>query len=280
MANITTILKNPVLYKDALDEKEKNTFSWHTHADDIRSSQVFSLSAFGSLRKYTEKDEIINSLLCSCFKDITTGKWTIEPEANDRKLLGEMGNQPTSIDMLFTSKDAVICMESKYIEDAKTGFGGCGQYKDGNCKGFYGPGSDEKCRTQAWCRLENWDGKRSPRLYWSLGKRYCKPEVFRMQAHGETCPFFGPFYQLMRNVLFAATFAEVKGLSHWGVVAICPKKNAIPLTHQVNSLKRTILLSEFQDNVQLIQYEDYISILNLYEGQPSVLGDHLQKYLP
>ena len=279
MADIAAILKNPVLYEDALIEKEKQNFNWHTHADDIRSSQVFCLSAFGSLRRYTEKDEIINALFGSCFKDIKTGKWIIEPEASNRQLLGESENQPTSIDMLFMSKDEVICMESKYIEDAKTGFGGCSQYKK-DCKGFYGPGSDKKCGTQAWCRLENWDGKRSPRLYWSLGKRYFQPEVFNMQRQGETCPFSGPYYQLMRNVLFAATFAEVKGLSSWGVVAICPEKNAFPLTEQVNSFKEKIVLSEFHDRVKLIHYEDYISILKSYEGQPSVLGDHLMKYLP
>ena len=279
MADIAAILKNPVLYEDALIENEKEKFSWHIHADDIRSSQVFCLSAFGSLRRYKEKDEIINTLFGSCFKDMAPEKWIIEPEANDRKLLGESGNQPTSIDMLFTSKESVICMESKYIEDAKSGFGGCSQYKK-DCNGFYGPGSDAKCGTHAWCRLENWDGKRSPRLYWSLGKRYFQPEVFNMQTQGETCPFSGPYYQLMRNVLFAATLAEVKSRPYWGVVAICPEKNAFSLTRQVNSFKEKILLPEFHNRMKLIHYEDYISILNSYEGQPSALGDHLEKYLP
>src|SRR6056297_1681302 len=94
MADITAILKNPVLYEDALIENEKEKFSWHTHADDIRSSQVFCLSAFGSLRRYKEKDEIINALFDSCFKDIKPGRWIIKP---DRLLDSKNGIDGTSL---------------------------------------------------------------------------------------------------------------------------------------------------------------------------------------
>lgn len=273
MADLEAILKNPVLYEDALSKKEKVRFNWHTHADDERSSQVFCLSAFGSLRRYKEKDEIINSLFGQYLNGIEPGKWTIKPEATNRTYLGESGSQPTSIDMLFISKKAVVCMESKFIEDARTGFGGCSQYKS-DCNGFYGPGSDNKCGTKAWCRLENWDGRRSPRLYWSLAKRYFKPEVFQMQVEGKICPF-AQNYQLMRNVLFAATMAEKKALTNWRVIAICPRKNVIPLTDQMETFKKKILLPEFQDNVQLIHYEDYISLLKTHLGKPYELGTFL-----
>lgn len=280
MADIEAILNNPVLYKDALMEGEKNELSWHTKAHNPLSSQVYCLSAFGSLRLYADKEKILNDLFGGRFKGLEPGTWTIQPEVSDSNLLGESGlQQTTSIDMLFTSEKAVICMESKYIEDARDGFGGCSQYKK-NCKGFYGPGSDQKCGTQAWCRLENWDGRRSPRMYWSLGKAYFQPKVFKMQVEGDTCPFYRHNYQLMRNVLFAATFSEKRSLPYWGVVAICPKNNEIPLKKQIQGFKEKILLPEFQDRIQLIHYEDYIRILKSYPGEPSKLGDHLETHLP
>ena len=269
------------IYPGALTGKEKVRLKFHTHADNERSSQVFCLNAFGTLRLFPERDEIINRLFRKTLNGIEPGTWTIQPEASERTLLGESGQQPTSIDMLFTSEKMVICMESKYIEDAKSGFGGCSQYKDGNCRGFYGPGSDKKCGTQAWCRLENRDGKRSPRLYWSLGKAYFQPEVFRMQTEEkESCHFFGPNYQLMRNVLFAATFAEKHSLPYWGVVAICPEKNKDSIEKQIDQFKERILLPEFHDRLNLIHYEDYIQILKSYEGEPSKLGNYLEAHLP
>src|SRR6056297_805963 len=124
MADITAILKNPVLYEDALIENEKEKFSWHTHADDIRSSQVFCLSAFGSLRRYKEKDEIINTLFGSCFKDMAPEKWIIEPEANDRKLLGESGTSLQVLicclhrkSQLFVWNPSISKMRSQVLED-------------------------------------------------------------------------------------------------------------------------------------------------------------------
>jgi len=159
---------------------------------------------------------ILNAFLSESFPylfdSVQTGPWTITAEAGDRSLLGEWGRQPTSIDALCVSPAGVVAIESKFDRDAHDGFGTCSRARvtektDRACEGFYGPGSDRRTGTAAWCRLEMWEGRRSPRLYWTLGKAYFKPSVFQRQVVGETCPFSGPTFQLMRNFLFAASVA-------------------------------------------------------------------------
>ena len=89
--------------------------------------------------------------------------WDVELEAERSELLSEYGpGQASSVDALIQSRAAVRCLESKFLCDALDGFGGCSQPKK-HCGGFYGPGSDLKTKTKAWCRLEVWDGERSPR---------------------------------------------------------------------------------------------------------------------
>jgi hypothetical protein len=158
-------------------------------------------------------------------------------------LLNEHGTrQPTSIDALCISSQEVICIESKFATDAEHGFGGCSQFSRGACKGFRGPGSDNATQTAAWCRLESWDGSRTPRTYWSIGKRYFQPSAFREQGSGDICPLRGPNYQLMRNFLFAASLAEVEQKSYWGVLTIAPRKFAPKLVDQVNGFRDGVLL--------------------------------------
>jgi len=151
-------------------------------------------------------------------------RWSIELEVENPSLLNETGKgQPTSIDVVLKTSKQILTIESKFDRDASEGFGPCGQAnseKSAKCAGFYGPGSDLKRKTNAWCRLEGWDKGRSPRLYWSLGKAYFKPEIFNLQKRGEWCPFAGSNYQLMRNFLFAATLAqrERKDSEWWSCV--------------------------------------------------------------
>jgi hypothetical protein len=171
----TDPLSNPTLHPRALTETERAPgFKWHSHASSPRSSQVFCLSAFGTLRSIEAKDRILESLFRKALPGFPSRprarRWTIRPEAESPELLSEFGvKQPTSNDALCVSSDEVICIESKFATDAEHGFGGCSQFPKA-CAGFRGIGSDIAKRTGAWCRLENWEGARSPRSYWSLGK--------------------------------------------------------------------------------------------------------------
>ncbi len=96
---------NPTLHPKALSDAERSPeFKWHSHAASPRSSQIFCLSAFGTLRSMQERDQILETLFCSAFsgfpKRERPRRWQITPEAEMPQLLSESGSQPTSIDAL------------------------------------------------------------------------------------------------------------------------------------------------------------------------------------
>jgi len=260
-------LDNPTLHPNALTEKERApAFKWHTHCGSPRSSQVFCLSAFGTLRSLREKNRVLEDLFRRALPDFPhrprSRRWEIIPEAEKPELLSEHGsNQPTSIDALCVSSKEVICIESKFATDAMHGFGGCSQFSRKACRGYRGPGSDLATSTAVWCRLERWDGRRSPRAYWSIGTRYFQPLVLQQQGPGDSCPLRGPNYQLMRNFLFAASLAEKEGKTYFGVLAIAPRRVSAKLANQVDDFRRNVLLPEFQDRITLVDYETYASCL-------------------
>lgn len=260
-------LRNPTLHPRALTEHERDPdFKWHPHSQSPRSSQAFCLSAFGTLRSIAARDRILEGL----FRHALPGfprrnrprRWSIVSEAERPELLSEFGTQQaTSIDALCVSSDEVVCIESKFVTDAAHGFGGCGQFPS-KCAGFRGPGSDAKKQTRAWCRLENWEERRSPRTYWSFGKTWFRPEIFQQQKAGDTCAFRGSNYQLMRNFLFAAAMAERDKKSHFHVLTIGPRRFAPVLAEQVATFRREVLLPEFQDLIAFVDYEEYADLLD------------------
>ena len=65
----------------------------------------------------------------------------------------------------------------------------------------------------------------------------------------------------MRNFLFAASIAERDRKSHFGVLAIGPRKYAPLLTEQVAAFRRDVLLPEFRDLIAFVDYEAYADIL-------------------
>lgn len=282
------ILANETLHPNALLANEAaGDFSWHNAAHEPKSSQVFCVSAFGTLRHLEARDTILHRLLGPLFSAVQTKsarprRWDIGLEVEDADLLGEHGvAQPTSIDAVLTSSQEVICIESKFIVDAWDGLGGCRQALPNNgkppsCHGFYGPHSDAKMETLAWCRLETWEGRRSPRLYWLLGRSFFQPHLFDRQQKGDECPFRGGNYQLMRNFLTAAMRAQRDGKTFFGVVVICPQATCEKIAEQVGRFRKDVLLSDFSDRVQFVTYEQYIGVLRTCGDEPTELGTFLE----
>lgn len=257
---------NPTLHPDALlDDEKKTGFPWHVYADSERSSQVFCLSAFGTLRGLDAKDPVMDALFARAFPGtaLATGQrnWRLQPEASDSDLLSEAGAQPTSIDMLCTAEDAVVAIESKFASDAAEGFGRCSQAGKRACAGFRGPGSDLRTGTSHWCRLEVAEGDRSARAYWTLGRRWFRPEIFARQANGEVCAMSGPNYQLMRNFLFAVTMAERDGKGSFAVLTIGPQRFQDVLSRQVDAFRRDVLQPAYADRIAFVDYETYAYLL-------------------
>lgn len=259
--------EHPWLYPLAVKADEQ--IKWHSFAERENSSQALCLSAFGSLRAsefVNVRDDSIASLVGIAFPKMRTKarprRWDIQVEVEDATLLSEFGSsQPTSIDTLLTSSKEVVAIEAKFDRDASEGFGTCGQHRTKKCAGFYGPGSDMATNTSTWCRLENWEGKRSPRSYWSIGKRFFRPSVFTEQSKNDVCRLRGSSYQLMRNFLFASAYAQKYGKQAFGVIIICPRKNDGILKLQLAEFFEQILLPEYQENIALINYEDWADIL-------------------
>ena len=206
-------------------------------------------------------------------------RWTVELECEEPDLLNERGQgQPTSVDAVCTTSTDVIAVECKFDSDAKAGFGACSQDSAGTCAGYYGPGSDQRRQTDSWCRLENWDGRRSPRLYWALGRSYFQPAMFQQQNPGERCPFAGSNYQLMRNFLFAASYAERYKKSSFGVAVVCPSNRDSKVREQLEAFRTSVLLPEFQNRIQLLHYESLIQrIHGSDDSSASELGNFLTK---
>jgi hypothetical protein len=140
--------------------------------------------------------------------------------------------------------------------DALEGFGSCGQFPD-RCHGFYGPGSDKKTRTSSNCRLETADGGRGARSYWQRGKAFFQEDVFVDQRLGEACPFRGSSFQLMRNVLFAAS----SGAPAWATLAIVPNKVSSVVRKQAATFRQQVLKPEYRTHLAVSPYEDLIDLL-------------------
>jgi hypothetical protein len=251
------VQRNPTYRAGALTEAEGVRIRWHSPLSE-QSSQVFSVSAFGSLRHLADGQEILQKLLTRHFPKVgLNGPWELVLEHSDRRVLDESGPvTPTSLDVFCLSESSAICIESKFIVDAREGFGPCSQFPK-NCGGYYGAGSDLKTSTAASCRLEVADGSRGARSYWRKGKSRFRESVFATQVSGQVCPFRGPNFQAMRNMLFAASSARAA----WATLAIVPDRMGDVLRAQASAFREQILLPDYSDRLAVATYEDLIELL-------------------
>jgi hypothetical protein len=251
------VQRNPTYRTGALTDVEGLRIRWHSPSSE-QSSQVFCVSAFGSLRHLADGQEILQELLTRYFPSVGLhGPWELALEHCDRSVLDESGPvTPTSVDVFCRSESSAVCIESKFIVDAREGFGPCSQFPK-NCGGYYGAGSDLKTGTMANCRLEVTDGSRGARSYWRKGKSRFRESVFATQIGGQVCPFRGPNFQLMRNVLFASSSAPAT----WATLAIAPDRMGDDLREQVNAFGEQVLLPQYVDRLAIATYEDLIELL-------------------
>jgi len=256
---------------------------WHSHADLGNSSQTFCVSAFYSLTLMAVRDNVLNALFSIAFPTMPapakTG-WDISPEKMDRLLLGEGGRQqPTSIDVFCASRSAVVCVESKFDRDAKDGFGGCSQARDGHCLGYYGPGSDAKTRGSEWCRLNAAEGDRTARSYWKLAKGFFEAGVFREQQPADDCPFKGPNFQLMRNFLFAEESAMSSAKPWFGMLVVAPERRAELVKRQVAAFRERVVAAPYRDRVAFVPYETYTEAVAAQGADGAELSAFLRQRL-
>lgn len=118
------VQRNPTYRTGALTDVEGLRIRWHSPSSE-QSSQVFCASAFGSLRHLADGQEILQELLTRYFPSVGLhGPWELALEHCDRSVLDESGPvTPTSVDVFCRSESNAVCIESKFIVDAREGFG-------------------------------------------------------------------------------------------------------------------------------------------------------------
>lgn len=98
-------------------------------------------------------------------------------------------------------------------------------------------------------------------MYWTIGKMYFRPEVFREQKYGDVCPFRASNNQLMRNFLFVATGLTAPAAKNFGLIVICPRRRRSLLVTQLELFRKNILLPMYHQHISLVYYDDYLDLL-------------------
>ena len=210
------------------------TFSWHKGAHAAHSSQALAIDVFGTIKTSSDRDLILDALATTL--GVPAGSpWTITLEWTARPtLLNEP--RPTQVDVYLENPSSVILMECKFTEQDG---GACSQTVKRNnsipCNGNYAAsilsppslppvvnGNPSSLR----CALSE-----KGIQYWDI-----VPKVFHLDAQTDyhPCPFAGPAYQWMRNLVVAYKVARQKNKQPAVVIvyADCP---GLPMTQKVRS---------------------------------------------
>lgn len=268
---------------------------WHKGVGQPHSSQALCVSVWGTIAEHPRRAALLSRIFRAAgLASAPDTSVEVTCEVVDRpRLLNETGagTRPTSVDALVEWSGGTVAVESKLTEPH---FDSCGQVTgrpaagQGSspgpaCSGRYESGSDLKTRSQAPCRLQVWDGDRAPRLYWQVGWDLFEPEVLRPPRR--PCPFAGPSYQLMRNLVFAKAAARprsrrIDGASlpviefrEFGLLVAHADshRHAAGRRRQFEDF-RALLRPEVRPQVALIAYEDIADIL-LREGLADLASD-------
>jgi hypothetical protein len=236
-----------------------DTFPWHvgrkgaidTHVP--HSSQALAIDVFGTIKISPDRDTILDALAQNIGLP-PGGPWTLSLEWTARpSLLNEP--RPTQVDVYAESPHAVILCECEFTEQEG---GACTQTVKRTdsitCNGNYvQPINDRNDRTSR-CALS---GKGI--LYWDI-----IPKVFHLDAEAEyqPCPFAGPAYQWMRNLVVAYKVARQKN-KRPAVVIVYAESPSLPIAQTVKSRAWTAFTKTVrQDQVPLHvrSYQDMLAL--------------------
>lgn len=255
------ICQNPTLFP-GLARLLGPDFPWHSGAGGPRSSQALCLSAWVPLAQLEVRHPVIEEVVTTALPALpgdARRRWEVGVEVRRPDLLGEQGGFPSSIDVLLESQDAVVCVESKYLGDAREGFGRCGQFP-GECAGFHGEGSDLAGRSSCSCRLAVPEGARAARRYWDVAQRLFAPQALAEGSEVGSCPLHR-FYQLARSLFFAAEWARLGGQQHFGALGIAPAATAATIERQAREFAAGALLPQHAGRVAIVHYESLVAVM-------------------
>jgi hypothetical protein len=212
-----------------------DAFRWHSESSGAdaykeHSSQALTIDVFGALKVAEHRDAILGSLAARLGLP-AGGPWKVDLEWRDPdNLLRE--RQPSWIDAVAESPQVLIFFECKFTESDG---GSCSQVRPiasgrhkglVQCNGAYTPQTNPANGRQAACALT---GKGIQ--YWSL-----IPEVFNFpnDLGYLPCPFAGPRFQWMRNLVVCWTVARNRSLQPAFVLAYADGPT-LPMAARVQS---------------------------------------------
>jgi hypothetical protein len=225
-------------------------FPWHSGAHQQHSSQALAIDVFGTVQSHPLCDLLVSELVTTVFaaqmSDIAQQGWTVKLEERvPADLFGEP--RPTQLDVLLENDTAVLVLECKFTEAG----GPCSQPPE-QCNGRYEMQTNPKNGKQARCALT---GKGVE--YWRWIPRYFTLD--NAQSY-DPCPFAGPAYQYMRNLLVAGRMARWnKRHGAFGVVYV--EGERFPMAVEVTDAKsewgrfQNLLRSDCVVSVGAISYQ-------------------------
>ena len=235
-------------------------FPWHagrggaidTHV--AHSSQALAIDVFGTIKTSSQRDSILDAL-AKILGLPTGGPWTITLEWVARaSLLNEP--RPTQVDVYAENPWSVILFECKFTEQDG---GACSQTvkrKDSiPCNGNYVQQINHDNDMTSRCALS---GKGIQ--YWDI-----IPKVFHfdVQTDYQPCPFAGPAYLWMRNLVVAYKVARQKNKQP-AVVIVYADSPDLPMAQKVRSPEWTEFTQTVrQDNVPLhvLSYQEILTLV-------------------
>jgi hypothetical protein len=245
-----------------------NDFPWHAGRDGsidthvAHSSQALAIDVFGTIKTSPDRDTILDALAQNIGLP-TGGPWTLTLEWTARPTLFNEP-RPTQVDVYAESPHSVILCECKFTEQDG---GACSQTVKRNdsfpCNGNYvasilSPpsfppvvsGNPSSLR----CALS---GKGIQ--YWDI-----IPKVFHLDAEADyqPCPFAGPAYQWMRNLVVAYKVARQKNKQP-AVVIVYADSPGLPMAQKVRSnewKQFTRTIKQNQVPLHLCSYQEILTL--------------------
>ncbi|MCA9500636.1 MAG: hypothetical protein KC588_15690 [Nitrospira sp.] len=231
-----------------------DTFPWHTGRGGAidthvtHSSQALAIDVFGTIKTSSDCDAILDALATNL--GVPTGRpWEITLEWRARaSLLNEP--RPTQVDVYVENPHSVILFECQFTDQDG---GACSQTVRRNgsvpCNGNYARQANREIDMTSRCALSEKDIQ-----YWDV-----IPKVFHLDAQTDyrPCPFAGPAYQWMRNLVVAYKLARQKNKQP-AVVIVYADSADLPMaqkvkTHEWHEFTRTIRQDQVPFHVRSYQ---------------------------
>ena len=208
-----------------------DTFPWHTGRGGAidthvpHSSQALAIDVFGTIKTSADCDAILDALATNLGVPASR-PWEVTLEWRARpSLLNEP--RPTQVDVYAENPHSVIMFECKFTEQDG---GVCSQTVRRNgsapCNGNYAQQARRVIDLTSRCALSEKDIQ-----YWDI-----IPKVFHLDAHTDyhPCPFAGPAYQWMRNLVVAYKLARQKNKQPAVVIVYADSAN-LPMPQKVKA---------------------------------------------